>query len=167
MTARHEILGGKVQLYRRPGGRFWQSSTSIAGEQHRATTKKEELSQAEDAAEEWYLELRGMFKRGELGKLKAANAEKTFKEAAEVFLREFPIITEGQRNAIYVKGHERRLRNYIIPFLGDNQCAPAAACQEGGRSCDAWRVGPIARVCLGDGVRTGYEGAGTRAWRNW
>jgi integrase len=119
MTARHEILGGKVQLYRRPGGRFWQCSTSIGGEQHRATTKKEELSQAEDAAEEWYLELRGTFKRGELGKLKAANAEKTFKEAAEVFMREFPIITEGQRNAIYVKGHERRLRNYIIPFLGD------------------------------------------------
>ncbi|HEY0329910.1 MAG TPA: site-specific integrase [Rhodopseudomonas sp.] len=118
MTARHEILGGKVQLYKRPGGRFWQCSTSIGGKQHRATTQKEELSQAEDAAEDWYLELRGMFKRGELGKLLAVNAEKTFSDAAEQFLREFPIITEGQRNAIYVKGHERRLRNYLIPFLG-------------------------------------------------
>ena len=80
MSARHEILGGKVQLYRRPGGRFWQCSTSIGGDQHRATTKKEELSQAEDAAEEWFLELRGMFKRGELDKLVPANAEKTFKD---------------------------------------------------------------------------------------
>jgi len=119
MTARHEILGGKVQLYKRPKGRFWQCSTSIGGMQHRATTKKEGIGEAEDAAEEWYLELRGTFKRGELGKLVAANAEKTFRDAAEVFIREFPIITEGQRNPIYVKGHERRLRNYLIPFLGD------------------------------------------------
>jgi integrase len=127
MSARHEILGGKVQVYKRPGGRFWQCSTSIGGRQHRGTTKKEELSQAEDAAEEWYLELRGMFKRGELGQLVAVNAEKTFREAAELFLREFPIITEGQRNAIYVKGHERRLRNYLIPFLGDKPLSEVTA----------------------------------------
>jgi hypothetical protein len=120
MTARHELLGGKVQLYKRPNGRFWQCSTSIGGTQHRATTEKEELSQAEDAAEDWYLELRGMFKRGELGKLIEANAEKTFREAAEQFLHEFPIITEGQRNEIYVQGHERRLRKYLIPFFGDD-----------------------------------------------
>ena len=118
MAARHEILGGKVQLYKRPDARFWQCSTSIGGKQHRSSTKKEELSQAEDAAEDWYLELRGKFKRGELGELVAVNAEKTFQDAAEQVLREFPIITEGQRNEIYVKGHERRLRNYLIPFMG-------------------------------------------------
>ncbi|MGA2895965.1 MAG: hypothetical protein ABSE22_24160, partial [Xanthobacteraceae bacterium] len=77
MTARHEILGGKVTLYKR-GGRFWQCSASVGGKQYRETTKKEELAQAEDAAEDWYLELRGKFKRGELGKLVEANAEKTF-----------------------------------------------------------------------------------------
>lgn len=118
MAARHEILGGKVQLYKRPDARYWQCSTSIGGKQHRSSTKKEELSQAEDAAEDWYLELRGKFKRGELGMLVAVNAEKTFQDAAEQFLREFPIITEGQRNEIYVRGHERRLRNYLIPFMG-------------------------------------------------
>jgi len=127
MTARHEILGGKVQVYKRPGGRYWQCSTSIGGKQHRASTQKESLQEAEDAAEDWYLELRGMFKRGELGKLIAANAEKTFKDAAELFLREFPIITEGQRNAIYVKGHERRLRNYLIPFLGEKPLSEVTA----------------------------------------
>jgi integrase len=118
MTARHEILGGKVQLYKR-GGRFWQCSTSVGGQQYRATTKKDELSQAEDFAEDWYLELRGKFKRGDLGQLVKVNGEKTFKEAAEQFLREFPIMTEGQRNAVYVDGHERRLRKYLIPFFGD------------------------------------------------
>jgi integrase len=91
----------------------------VGGKQYRATTKKEELSQAEDAAEDWYLELRGKFKRGEVGKLEEVNREKTFADAAEQFIREFPIMTEGQRNGQYVQGHERRLRKHLIPFLGD------------------------------------------------
>jgi integrase len=119
MSTRHEILGGKVQLYRRDGSSLWQCSTSVGGKQYRATTKKEELSQAEDAAEDWYLELRGKFKRGEVGKLEEVNGEKTFADAAEQFIREFPIMTEGQRNEQYVEGHERRLRKHLIPFLGD------------------------------------------------
>ena len=80
MTARHEILGGKVTLYKRDG-RFWQCAASVGGKQYRATTKKEELSQAEDAAEDWYLELRGKFKRGDL--------EAGFKAADYVIEREF------------------------------------------------------------------------------
>jgi integrase len=118
MSARHEILGGKVHVYKR-GGRFWQCSTSVGGRQYRATTKKEELRQAEDFAEDWYLELRGKFKRGDLGQLVEVNTEKTFADAAEQFLREYPVMTEGQRNAVYVDGHERRLRKYLIPFFGD------------------------------------------------
>ena len=117
MTTRHEILGGKIQLYRR-GGRFWQCSASVAGRQYRATTKREELSQAEDAAEDWYLELRGKFKRGELGELVKVKSEKTFAYAAEQFIREYPVITEGQRNKQYVDGIERRLRKHILPFMG-------------------------------------------------
>jgi hypothetical protein len=123
MTARHEILGGKVTLYKRDG-RFWQCAASVGGKQHRATTKKEELSQAEDAAEDWYLELRGKFKRGDLGRLEEVNTEKTFAEAAEQFLREYPIITEGQRSEAYVAGIERRLRKHIIPFMGSRLIFP-------------------------------------------
>jgi integrase len=118
MTIRHEILGGKVQVYRRKG-RVWQCSTTVGGKQYRATTKREELLQATDVAEDWYLELRGKFKRGELGKLVAVNHEKQFTDAAERFIREFPIMTDGQRNAQYVKGHERRLRKHLIPFFGE------------------------------------------------
>ena len=81
MSARHEILGGKVTLYKRDG-RFWQCATSVGGKQYRATTKREELSQAEDAAEDWYLELRGKFKRGDLGQLEEVDAENTFADAA-------------------------------------------------------------------------------------
>jgi hypothetical protein len=70
-------------------------------------------------AEDWYLELRGKFKRGEVGQLVEADRGNTFAEAAEQFLREFPVITEGQRNKQYVEGQERRLRKYLIPFIGD------------------------------------------------
>jgi integrase len=116
VTARHDILGGKVQLYKRLGGRFWQCSASIGGNQHRATTKKEELAQAQDAAEEWYLILRGMVRNGVLI---PAKKEKTFADAAQQFLLEFPVITDGQRNKQYVQGHERRLNLHLLPFMGD------------------------------------------------
>ena len=119
MTARHTILGGKVQVYRRNGGRFWHCSTSIGNKQYRETTKKAELSQAEVFAEDWYLELRGKFKRGDLNKLVEVNRETTFKDVAEDFIREFPIMTEGQRNQQYVDGHTRRLRKHLIPFFGE------------------------------------------------
>ena len=118
MTGHHELLGGKVHLYKRDG-RFWQCSASVGGKQFRATTKCEELIQAQDAAEDWYLELRGKFKRGDLGKLIEVNTEPTFANAAEKFLREYPIITDGQRNKQYVEGYGRRLRKHINPFLGD------------------------------------------------
>ncbi len=112
-------MSGRVRIYRRPKGKFWQCSTSIGGQQFRETTKKEELPQAEDFAENWYLELRGKFKRGELNKLVEVNRGPLFKQVAEEFIREFPIMTDGQRNQQYVDGHTRRLRKHLIPFFGE------------------------------------------------
>ena len=87
--------------------------------QYRSTTKQDEIRRAFDVAEDWFLELRGKFKRGEVGKLEEVNGEKRFKDAAEQFIREYPIMTDGQRNAQYVKAHERRLRKNLIPFFGE------------------------------------------------
>jgi integrase len=117
MPTRHTILGGKVQLYRR--GNVWHSSTSVGGKQFRTSTKKDELRQAEDFAEDWYLGLRGKFKRGEFGEIIKIDNEIRFKEVAEDFIREFPIMTEGQRNKQYVDGHTRRVRKHLIPFFGE------------------------------------------------
>ncbi|GER06663.1 hypothetical protein JCM17843_09730 [Kordiimonadales bacterium JCM 17843] len=107
-------MGGKVHVYKRGRSRYWQCSTYIAGKNRRVSTKQESLAQAKDFAEDWYLDLRGKNNRGEL------KAEKTFKQAAEQFLREYEVITEGQRHAGYVEGHERRLKLHLIPFFGDN-----------------------------------------------
>ena len=109
----HTILGGRVQLYKRDDGRFWQCSASIKGRQFRATTGEEELSLAKDVAEDWYLGLRGKLKTGQL------KTEKTFSEAAELFEKEYGVITEGQRSPRWVAGHQIRLRVHLTPFFGD------------------------------------------------
>ena len=108
----HTLMGGKLHVYKRPGSRFWQSSAYEAGRNRRITTKEESLAKAKQVAEDWYLELRGKLRSGEL------KAEKTFREAAAQFEREYEIITEGQRSPRYVQGQKDRLRVHLIPFFG-------------------------------------------------
>jgi integrase len=111
--AHHEMLGGKLHVYKRENSNYWQCSTYLGGRNHRVSTKEEGLAQAKDFAEDWYLELKGKHKRGEI------KNGKTFRAAAEQFVREYEIITGGQRNAQYVKEHGRRLENHLLPFFGN------------------------------------------------
>ncbi|GJL79160.1 MAG: hypothetical protein NPINA01_21490 [Nitrospinaceae bacterium] len=107
------MMGGKVHVYKRENSRYWQCSTYLSGKNRRTSTKQESLAHAKDFAEDWYLELRGKSRRGEL------KDEKTFKEAAAQFGREYEIITEGQRNPIHVKNYMDKLRLHLIPFFGE------------------------------------------------
>jgi integrase len=113
MPEKHTILGGKVHVYRRDNSSRWQCATYLAGKNRRVSTKEDSLGRAKDFAEDWYLQLRGKARNGEI------NDEKTFREAAVQFEREYQIITEGQRNAEYVLGHSTRLRLHLVPFFGD------------------------------------------------
>ena len=88
--ADHTIMGGKVHVYRRENSSFWQCSTYLSGKNRRVSTKEKNLAKAKDFAEGWYLELRGKHRRGEI------TNEKTFRQVAEQFLREYEIITEGR-----------------------------------------------------------------------
>lgn len=110
---KHTILGGKVNLYRRPNSRNWQCSSYLNGRNHRTTTKQESLAHAKDVAEDWYFELIGKAKRGEL------KNEKTFKQAAERFVVEYETITQGERSPAWVRGHKDRLRLHLLPFFGE------------------------------------------------
>lgn len=110
---RHDILGGKVQLYRRTAEGNWWCSSSVGGKQRRATTRTDSLSLAKQVAEDWYLGLRGKLHAGIL------KTEKTFREAATQFTREYEIITEGQRSKRWTEGHAIRLRVHLLPFFGD------------------------------------------------
>ncbi len=107
------LMGGKLHVYKRENSRYWQCSTYLAGRNRRVSTKEESLANAKLFAEDWYLELRGKYRRGEV------KNEKTFREAAKVFEREFEIITEGERSPRYVQGHKERLRVHLNPFFGN------------------------------------------------
>ncbi len=111
-TSKHELMGGKLHLYKRENSDYWQCSTYLGGKNRRVSTKEESLAKAKDFAEDWYLELFGKHRRGEI------KNEKTFKQAADQFMKEYEIITEGQRNVDYVDGHKRRLKIHLIPFFG-------------------------------------------------
>lgn len=113
MSEKHELMGGKLHVYRRPNSRFWQCSTFLAGRNWRTSTKEDSLAHAKDFAEDWYLELRGKQRAGTI------RHGKTFRVAAEQFLKEYQIITEGQRNPQYVESQEVRLRKYLIPYFGN------------------------------------------------
>jgi integrase len=112
LEASHTILNGKVHLYRR-GGEHWHCATYLKGKNRRTTTKTDSLSQAKEIAEDWYLSLRGRDRAGLISN------EKTFKQAADQFVKEYGIITEGQRSPRWVEGHNARLRLHLIPFFGD------------------------------------------------
>ena len=97
MSDHHELMGGKLQLYRRGNSRFWQCSASVGGKQWRATTKQEKLTTAQKVAEDWYLGLCGKQAAGTLV------TEKTVADAAEKFTREYEVITEGERSPKWVQ----------------------------------------------------------------
>jgi len=109
----HEILGGKVQLFKRPRSPYWQCQATLAGKQWRHSTKEESLSLAKDVAEDWFLGISGKRQAGIL------KTEKTFAQAAKQFLKEYEVITEGQRSPRWVQGHAIRLRVHLEPFFGE------------------------------------------------
>lgn len=111
--AHHTLMDGKLHVYKRERSQYWQCSTFIADRNWRQSTREESLERAKDFAEDWYLTLKGKHKAGVL------RVGRTFREAATQFEREYGVMTQGQRNAEYVRGHSRRLSLYLLPFFGD------------------------------------------------
>jgi integrase len=112
MSEHHELMGGKLHIYKRENSSYWQCSAYLAGKNRRKTTNEESLSHAKEVAEDWYLELRGKARGGEL------TSGPTFKKAAEQFLEEYELITQGQRSPLWVKTYDWMLRVYLLPYFG-------------------------------------------------
>lgn len=112
MKEQHDLMGGKLHVYRRENSSYWQCSTYLAGKNWRTSTKEDGLERAKDFAEDWYLTLKGKHYAGALA------VGRTFADAAERFLREYRIITAGERNEKYVDTVEMRLKVHLLPFFG-------------------------------------------------
>lgn len=96
-----------------PDSTIWQCSSFFAGKNRRINTKEESLAKAKEIAEDWYLQLRGKLRTGEI------NAEKTFREGSEHFLREYEIIARGERSEQHVNGQYLRSSVHLVPFFGN------------------------------------------------
>lgn len=107
------LMGGKLQLYRRGAGKTWHCSASVGGKQRRCSTKQESLDAARHVAEDWYLTLQGKKLAGTL------DVGPTFRKAAEQFVKEYVVITEGERSEKWTESHAIRLRLHLVPFFGD------------------------------------------------
>lgn len=68
---------------------FWQCSTYLDDKEWRVSTKTDSLTLAKEFAEDWYLELRG---KSRIGQLKT---ERTYADAAKQFVKEY--VTLGYR----------------------------------------------------------------------
>ena len=112
MTEKHELMGGKLHVYRRDNSGCWQCSTYLAGKNWRVSTKEDSLAHAKDFAQDWYLGLMGKSRAGVL------KVGKTFKQAADLFLQEYEVITSGERHPKYVNVIQGILRVHLLPFFG-------------------------------------------------
>jgi integrase len=117
MPEQHDLMGGKLHVYKRDNSSYWQASAYLAGKNRRISTKEDSLAHAKDIAEDWYLDLKGKARAGEL------KSGPTFQKAADAFLNEYEALTKGERNPQYVKTQKDRLRLHIIPFFKDKALA--------------------------------------------
>jgi hypothetical protein len=106
-------LGDKVHIYKRLNSSSWQCASYLAGKNRRTTTKGDSLSKAKEFAEGWYLQLRGKLRDGGL-------KSGMFPEAANLYLREFDIITHGQRSPTYARGQHARMNGPSDPILWEH-----------------------------------------------
>jgi integrase len=122
------------------------------GRNHRSSTKEESLTLAKEFAREWYMATYVQSKNqhqthrttlllrkfGQSDSLTYSGTDlpprklnkpkgPTFREAAEKFVAEYGVITEGQRSKSWTAQHELRLKVHLIPFFGDKPLGEISA----------------------------------------
>ena len=109
----HRTLGEKVRIYRLRDGGKWHCLTYLKDKEWRISTKEASLARAKDVAEDWYLDLCGKDRFGEL------HAGKSFAQAARKFEEEYEAITQDRRSPKWVQGHKDHIRLHLQPYFGD------------------------------------------------
>jgi len=131
------LMDGRLHIYRRPNSRYWQCSTFLLGRNFRVSTKEETMALAKEFAVEWYMEVYAAAKRRERGEsapppshLRGGHPDivdrrrrpvasgPSFKQAAEAFLKEYPISVQGERNEQYVAQKDLIVRVHLMPYFG-------------------------------------------------
>lgn len=133
----HDLMDGKLHVYKRENSKFWQCSTFMGQLNHRTTTKEENLVDAKDFARNWYMErcVEDRQRRRGIGPEPGDPAKPAvavvvpldgrrrkrkgppFRVAAEAFVKEYQAIVAGERNARYVNQKLDQIRVHLLPFF--------------------------------------------------
>jgi integrase len=124
--AAHTMFDGRLQIYRRTPHGPWQAAARVGHQRFRQSTGEDALDRAKDVAEEWYLDLRGKLRAGQI--TPKLPREKTFGEAAESYVREVRVLAATTRSASYVKMMELRMNVHVLPYFKDK---PLSAVNKG------------------------------------
>ncbi|WP_240484649.1 hypothetical protein [Brevundimonas nasdae] len=127
-------MDGRLHVYRRENSRYWQCATYLSGRNHRQSTKETNIAYAREFAQDWYLDRVAEDRLRRRGALPSTpetpvvipartspkrTGEKTFREAAAAFVKEYEAMTLGERNAQYVASKARVIKLYLDPFFDD------------------------------------------------
>jgi integrase len=115
--AAHTMFDGRLQIYRRTPQGPWQAAARVGHQRFRQSTGEDALDRAKDVAEEWYLDLRGKLRAGQI--IPKLPKEKTFGEAAESYLREVRVLAATTRSPTYIKMTELRMNAHVLPYFKD------------------------------------------------
>ncbi|HYD43994.1 MAG TPA: site-specific integrase, partial [Phenylobacterium sp.] len=138
MSASHTIMDGKVHLYRRSVGRYWQCAVFLSGRNYRQTTRQENLAYAIEFARDWFLDrvAEDRLRRRGLDPplapvaprpVRYAGGGHKFRDVGAQFLKEFEALTLGERSPKYLDRKESSLRLYLNPFFGNLPIAEVTA----------------------------------------
>lgn len=108
----HDLLDGKLRLYRRKESPYWQCTAFLGEKKQRVTTRERNLPQAIDVARDWYQTLRENLACGK------AKPYRPFRDVAAAFCREYETLLRHERSPQYIKGHAATVRLYLDPFFG-------------------------------------------------
>lgn len=114
-----DILGGRAYVFKRDDSKYWYAAAFLNGQNFRHSTKTDDLDHAIHDAEEWYISMRGKAESEALNPTPETGQEPSFRAVADQFMKEYSVLTEGERNPRWVQGHEIRLRVHLLPFFGD------------------------------------------------
>jgi integrase len=138
-------MDGKLHVYRRERSPCWQCAAYLDGHNYRRSTRERSATRAMAFARDWYLDRLAEKRLGLLKPCRSVAAEagdtapapavhappaktritsasakeKTFRDAAAAFLKEYGALTEGERNKEYAASKERIIRIRLLPFFGN------------------------------------------------
>lgn len=115
--AAHTMFDGRLQIYRRTPHGPWQAAARVGHQRFRQSTGEDALDRAKDVAEEWYLDLRGKLRAGQI--TPKLPKEKTFGEAAESYLREVRVLAATTRSSRYIELLIVRMNAHVLPYFKD------------------------------------------------